>query len=269
MDVYIVMQYNMCDDYYYGYNEKLLSVCGSFEEAKVMVDTLLLEYGYYGTNYDKDKHRPFLEISQTQIGFTTEREVLYTSMEFVDSDISSVDCNGDDTSNQNKNDGLSTPVYSDDDYLTDDTKLVQATTDVEILTDKIKTLEANQDKLFAKQDKLRTKQDKLFHYFNASQIGISADINALNQIFPKCRRNDFEIETMAELKVFLDNINTRNDLVSSDEKTSWRKLSPRERAGIKKRYADMIILHPRLISSIQLLKEQWLQASVNYWTKQV
>ena len=74
---------------------------------------------------------------------------------------------------------------------------------------------------------------------------------------------------MAELKVFLDNINTRNDLVSSGEKTSWCKLSPKERAGIKKRYADMIILHPGLISSIQLLKEQWLQTSLKYWTEYV
>ena len=56
MDVYIVKQYNMCDDYYYGYNEKLFSVCGSIEEAKVMVDTLLLENGYYATNYDKQNN---------------------------------------------------------------------------------------------------------------------------------------------------------------------------------------------------------------------
>ena len=54
--------------------------------------------------------------------------------------------------------------------------------------------------------------------------------------------------------------------VSSGEKTSWRKLLPKEREGIKKRYADMIILHPGLISSIQLLKKQWLQTSVKYWT---
>ena len=51
--------------------------------------------------------------------------------------------------------------------------------------------------------------------------------------------------------------------------SSWRKLSPKERAGIKKRYADMIILHPGLISSIQLLKEQWLQTSLKYWTEYV
>ncbi len=249
MDVFIVMEYYMCADHYYGYNENLRSVCGSFEEAKVMVDSLLLK-----TDDDEDKHRSYLEISRTQIGSTTKREVLYTSIEFAHSDTSSVDSDRDDTSKQNKNDELCTPVDTDnDDDEPDDIKIDQATTEVvkmsdEILTDKINTVE-------------------LFHSLKAFHIGNSADTDALNQIFPQCKRNNFEIETMAELKVFLDNIDTRNDLVSSDDKTSWRKLSPKERTRIRKRYEDMIILHPDLISSIKLLKKQWLQTTVNYWTE--
>ena len=249
MDVFIVMEYYMCADHYYGYNENLRSVCGSFEEAKVMVVSLLLK-----TDDDEDKHRSYLEISRTQIGSTTKREVLYTSIEFAHSDTSSVDSDRDDTSKQNKNDELCTPVDTDnDDDEPDDIKIDQATTEVvkmsdEILTDKINTVE-------------------LFHSLKAFHIGNSADTDALNQIFPQCKRNNFEIETMAELKVFLDNIDTRNDLVSSDDKTSWRKLSPKERTRIRKRYEDMIILHPDLISSIKLLKKQWLQTTVNYWTE--
>lgn len=252
MDVFIVMEYYMCADHYYGYNEVLRSVWGSFEEAKVMVDSLLLktyddetddDEDNHLTCDDEDKHRPYLEISRTQIGSTTKREVLYSSIKFADSD-------RDDTSTQSKNDELCTHIDTDnDDDKHDDIKLAEVVKmSDEMLTDKINMVE-------------------LFHSLKAFHIGNSADTDALNQIFPQCKRNNFEIETMAELKVFLDNIDTRDDLVSVDERISWRNLSPEERAGIKKRYADMIILHPNLISSIKLLKKQWLQTTVKYWTE--
>ena len=37
MDVFIEIEFNLCDDHYYGYRENLLSVCGSFDEAKAIL----------------------------------------------------------------------------------------------------------------------------------------------------------------------------------------------------------------------------------------
>jgi hypothetical protein len=37
MEVFIVMEFNICFDPHYGYNENLLSVWGSFNEAKAHI----------------------------------------------------------------------------------------------------------------------------------------------------------------------------------------------------------------------------------------
>lgn len=235
MDVFIVMEFIPCDDPCYGYGEYLRSVCGSIDEAKAMLETTLQDYAVFG-KYGVDGS--FLQIIRMQMG-NTKKEVIYDTQN--DKLYTLVDTGNND-------------IYDEDDDLSVDTKLDQATMDVEKNTSDVEILTDENNMV------------ELFHSLKAFHIGNSADIDALNQIFPQCKRNNFEIETMAELKVFLDNINKRNDLVSSGQKTSWCKLSPKERAGIKKRYADMIILHPGLISSIQLLKKQWLQTSVKYWT---
>lgn len=39
MDIFIIMEFILCEDYYYGYDERLHSVYSSFEEAKLFVDT--------------------------------------------------------------------------------------------------------------------------------------------------------------------------------------------------------------------------------------
>ena len=38
------MNFNLCDDPHYGYREDLLSVSGSFDEAKAMLDAHVLEF---------------------------------------------------------------------------------------------------------------------------------------------------------------------------------------------------------------------------------
>ena len=73
MNVFIVMNFNLCDDPHYGYTEDLLSVSGSFDEAKAMLDAHILEcYGKYGECKDKvfdryGKYKCFSQIIRMQM----------------------------------------------------------------------------------------------------------------------------------------------------------------------------------------------------------
>jgi hypothetical protein len=79
MDVFIVMEFNLCDDQHYGYIENLLSVCGSFDEAKAMLDARILENArfleYYGGE-EQDDHSSFSQIIRMQMG-NSVKEILY------------------------------------------------------------------------------------------------------------------------------------------------------------------------------------------------
>jgi hypothetical protein len=79
MDVFIVMEFNLCDDQHYGYIENLLSVCGSFDEAKAMLDARILENArfleYYGEE-EQDDHSSFSQIIRMQMG-NSVKEILY------------------------------------------------------------------------------------------------------------------------------------------------------------------------------------------------
>jgi hypothetical protein len=75
MDVFVVMEYIMCEDYYYGYNEYLRSIYGTYEEAKLYVDNLLDKKKYDGKN-----ENPFIQIICMKLG-NTEKEVLFDSTE--------------------------------------------------------------------------------------------------------------------------------------------------------------------------------------------
>jgi len=39
MDIFIIMEFILCEDYYYGYDERLHSVYGPYEDAKTIADT--------------------------------------------------------------------------------------------------------------------------------------------------------------------------------------------------------------------------------------
>ena len=73
MDVFIVMEFNLCDDHYYGFRENLLNVCGSFDEAKAVLDARILKY--YGEDEMND-HNSFSRIIRMQMG-NTVKEILY------------------------------------------------------------------------------------------------------------------------------------------------------------------------------------------------
>ena len=67
------MEFNLCDDPHYGYIENLLSVCGSFDEAKAMLDAHILEC--YGEEEQED-HSSFSQIIRMQMG-NSVKEILY------------------------------------------------------------------------------------------------------------------------------------------------------------------------------------------------
>ena len=76
------MNFNLCDDPHYGYREELLSVSGSFDEAKAMLDAHILEcYGKDGECKDEvferyGEYNCFSQIIRMQMG-NSEKEILY------------------------------------------------------------------------------------------------------------------------------------------------------------------------------------------------
>ena len=41
MDIFTVIGYTLCDDRFYGFFEKVLQLCLTFEEAKIYVDSFI------------------------------------------------------------------------------------------------------------------------------------------------------------------------------------------------------------------------------------
>ena len=76
------MNFDLCDDPHYGYREMLLSVSGSFDEAKAMLDAHILEcYGKDGECKDEvferyGEYNCFSQIIRMQMG-NSEKEILY------------------------------------------------------------------------------------------------------------------------------------------------------------------------------------------------
>ena len=97
------------------------------------------------------------------------------------------------------------------------------------------------------------------HTLSAREIGESADRFALNKIFQKCIGN-FGIKTLAELKVFLNNVGLNNNSVSQIAKTSWFQLSQQEQVRIKDDFHKMLNAHPGILTHIKCLKKQFYYA---------
>lgn len=82
MEVFVVMDFILCDDRFYGYNQHLLSIFLTYDHAKSFVDSYLLERKYYNKN-DKDFDSygcPFIRIIKKDIGGTSN-EIMYDSMD--------------------------------------------------------------------------------------------------------------------------------------------------------------------------------------------
>ena len=77
-DVFAVLHYHACFDYYYGYMEHLYSVYPSWEKAKESMDSFLAEAEKEGKErYDGVDWEPFITIVQMKWG-DTEQKVLFT-----------------------------------------------------------------------------------------------------------------------------------------------------------------------------------------------
>ncbi len=105
MDVFIVMEFIMCDDYFYGYNENLLSVCASFDDAKDFLDAYIFKYNRvdsdddeeYGRGRYGDENSCFSQIIRMQMG-DDGKEILYdTSQPIKDDELCTSDDIGDRT----------------------------------------------------------------------------------------------------------------------------------------------------------------------------
>ena len=77
MNVFVVMKMIICDDYYYGYNENLDVIYGTFEEAKKYVDDFLLT----NKRFNGLNRNPFIKIIRMELGNNTNKEIVFDSME--------------------------------------------------------------------------------------------------------------------------------------------------------------------------------------------
>lgn len=75
MDLFVIILYVQCDDYYYGYNKNLLRIYPTFEEAKQYVGTYLLERD----DFDGVSGNPYIEIVGMKWGDCKE-ETLFSSI---------------------------------------------------------------------------------------------------------------------------------------------------------------------------------------------
>ena len=80
-DVFAVLHYDACDDYFYGYMESLYSVHPSFEKAKESVDSFLEKYKNEFQPFDGVDWDSFITIVQMKWG-GSERIVLYNTTDF-------------------------------------------------------------------------------------------------------------------------------------------------------------------------------------------
>lgn len=129
MDVFLVNEFILCDDPYYGYNAYLRGVCGSFNDAKAMLDAIISHN--YGENeifgrYGEDGS--FARINRMKIG-STESEVLYTTRVELAQYVVFSDIDDYDTSKQNKNDELCSLVDTGNDEEYDDSHTSHRITD--------------------------------------------------------------------------------------------------------------------------------------------
>jgi hypothetical protein len=78
-----------------------------------------------------------------------------------------------------------------------------------------------------------------------------------------CRGENFMIKSLAELNIFLNNLNLNNKFVSVIAKKSWFQLSQQEQVRIKDDFHKMLNSHPGLFNHIKYLK------SHNYYAHRI
>lgn len=81
MEVFIILTFYICDDYYYGYNESLTCVYGTLEEAHAAVNKIACDSR---SPYDGEEHHPFLRIIKMTLG-EEKQEIVFDSRSTTDS----------------------------------------------------------------------------------------------------------------------------------------------------------------------------------------
>lgn len=86
MEVFVLILFVPCDDYYghYTYVENLNGVYSSFEEAKLVVDKMVIENENENPNwpYDGGEYYNFLRIIKMTLG-DQKKEIVYDSSTFM------------------------------------------------------------------------------------------------------------------------------------------------------------------------------------------
>jgi hypothetical protein len=80
MEIFVVMQFNSCDDDFCRYDQHLLCIFPTYKDAKDYVDIFLLENKHFNKdNKDYISYgRPFIRIIKMEFGGTT-KETMFDS----------------------------------------------------------------------------------------------------------------------------------------------------------------------------------------------
>uniref|UniRef100_A0A6C0ICN2 Uncharacterized protein n=1 Tax=viral metagenome TaxID=1070528 RepID=A0A6C0ICN2_9ZZZZ len=83
MEVFVLILFVTCDDHYghYTYVEDLKGVYGTFEEAKMEADKMVVENANTGWPYNGDKYHDFLRIIKMTLG-DKKKEIVFDSSTF-------------------------------------------------------------------------------------------------------------------------------------------------------------------------------------------
>jgi hypothetical protein len=80
MELFIIIEFNLCDDPFYGYNEHLHSIHLDFDYAKNVVDSLLKKHDKY---IESSYEEYFIRIIKMEIG-NTKQVIVFDSTESIE-----------------------------------------------------------------------------------------------------------------------------------------------------------------------------------------
>ena len=102
----------------------------------------------------------------------------------------------------------------------------------------------------------KRKYDNMSHTLSSREVGNKADIVAMDLIFPGCRKEVYQIRSLNNLVAFMGN--NPNGIKFCETAIQARdNLSFQEKKEIEDRIKKIDEEHPKLLSSIKLLKGRW------------
>ena len=128
-------------------------------------------------------------------------------------------------------------------------------TDVTLISD-VERLHYSNKALSNQIQKLGNFFEKIVYEDSAHDLGCQADLAALQQVFPDAIKKPYSIRSLADLVEFIKNPDTAamESICSPEAVSAWSAKEEHEKKVIKDKLNDLLGKFPKLIFSIELLK---------------